>query len=165
MATVIRDKDGADGYHARLVPRSWTVNQQLVYWLHHVNEIRWRLAVLDPAGVARLGELISNGDMPQPFMVDRSGKISDGQISEVMRAGFERELPYPPNVGRHIFSTRHAQTLPTEELRAFKGHWIRGTEPFSMLSGFDTRSYLLQVDIDQSNLLRSLGLQPLRGLA
>jgi hypothetical protein len=162
--TVIRDKDSADGYHARLLPCPGSVSEQLRLWLEHIDEIRLRLALLDPAGVAGLGSIIAQGDMPQPFMIDRDGKISGGQVSDLMRAGFERDLPYPPNVGRHIVSTSHAPRLPVEELRAAKGHWIRGTEPFSILSGLDPQAYVIRILEHQGKLLDLLGFKPLRGM-
>lgn len=161
---LIRDKDIADGYNARLVPLIKQAIEQLRFWYAHVAYMVLHIALENPGRAGALGRACRNTELPaQPFFLSGDGHVIDYSVGELMSRARANGLPYVANVGRHLAASELKGRVSPDHARAFMGHWVRGTEPFASGSGLDPLNYRKDVRKAMEEMALLLHLVPVRG--
>lgn len=171
--TVVSDKDGPEFLNTRLVWLPPVCLEQLRHYFVHLRNLASWLAPrnLDAAkriwsvlNKVRLGEAETE-DILYFFLDEASVALTPYRPVLLTRHLCAVGYQLKDNANRHFLRSELLESgCPTEVIDALMGHWDRGQEPWSMVSGLSTETFVSELQRTLEPILLDCGWVPLTGM-
>jgi hypothetical protein len=179
----ISDKDDLDSSHARLSYLNSMIREQLKNYFNHLKNVLGKLPILDFELYKQVLDIFRDWELDLTYRKDGDRFVFDQDTIPVFfhidyekksieplslnyfltQLHIKEHIGLPVNGGRHLLRTQAiSESVPSDVLDAFLGHFIYGHEPHSPYSGLNLSSLESYFEPMLTRHLKALGFKPIK---